>query len=164
MQTAPIPKNEKERLEVVHNLGILETKTEKRFDDLTQEAIEKLKVPISTITIIDKDREWFKSCRGLDNKEGGRDVSFCGHALLATDMFVIEDTLLDQRFKDNPMVLGSPFIRFYAGISLLDHMSGLPVGVFCIKDTRPRKLTLKEIDIIMDLANRAEIELNKKDS
>lgn len=164
MQKAPIPKNETERLKAVHSLAILDTSPEKRFDDLTMEAILRIKVPISTITIIDKDREWFKSCQGLKNKEGDREVSFCGHALIATDIFVVEDTFKDELFKDNPMVTGSPFIRFYAGISLRDYKSGLPVGVFCIKDTKPKKLTLDEMNILIDLANRAEIELNKVNS
>lgn len=160
MLLAPIPENEKERLEAVHSLAILDTKPDIRFDVLTKEAIEKIKVPISTITIIDKDREWFKSSLGLANKEGRRDVSFCGHALFATDIFVVEDTLKDDRFKDNPMVIGEPHIRFYAGISIRDFKTKLPVGVFCIKDIVPRKLNLDEINILMDLASRAEKELN----
>lgn len=162
MQKAPIPQNEDDRIAAVHNLAILDTSPEKRFDDITKEAIEKLKVPISTITIVDKDREWFKSNPGLDNKEGPRETSFCGHALFATSIFIVEDTLEDERFKDNPMVIGKPYIRFYAGISLLDHKTGLPVGVMCIKDTKPRKLSLDEINILMELAGRAEKELNNK--
>ncbi|OYV27379.1 MAG: GGDEF domain-containing protein, partial [Parcubacteria group bacterium 20-58-5] len=88
MQTAPLPGDEAKRLEAVHRMAILDTKPEERFDRLTEEAVAKLKVPISTITIIDADREWFKSCQGLDEKQGGRDVSFCGHALLAKNLFV----------------------------------------------------------------------------
>ena len=127
MTLAPIPENEEERLEAVHSLAILDTDPEVRFDNLTKEAIEKIKVPISTITIIDKEREWFKSSPGLVNKEGKRDVSFCGHALLATDLFIVEDTLKDDRFKDNPMVVGEPHIRFYAGISIRDFKTKLPI-------------------------------------
>ena len=164
MKKAPIPSNEEERLEAVHRMAILDTASEQRFDDLTQEAIEKIGVPISTVTIIDKDREWYKSKVGLLDKEGKRDVSFCGHALFATDIFVVEDTKEDDRFKDNPMVIGEPYIRFYAGISLLDNKTRLPIGVFCIKDIKPRKLTSEEINILMDLASKAEIELNKKNS
>ena len=162
MKQAPIPENEKERLNAVYSLGILDTEPEKRFDDITKEAMDKLNVPISTITIIDKDREWFKSCQGLTNKEGSREISFCGHALMAADIFVVEDTFKDELFKDNPMVIGSPFIRFYAGVSLRDHTTGLPVGVFCVKDIKPKKLTLDEMNVLLDLANRAEVELNKK--
>lgn len=162
MEVSPIPKNEEDRLKALYNLALLDTSPEKRFDDITKEAIEKLKVPFSTITLIDKEREWFKSSQGLDSKEGARSTSFCGHALLASSIFVVEDTLKDPRFADNPMVIGKPYIRFYAGVGLLDHKSGLPVGVFCIKDIKPRKLTLDEMDILIGLASRAEIELNKK--
>ncbi|MBP6060844.1 MAG: GAF domain-containing protein [Candidatus Pacebacteria bacterium] len=161
MQTAPIPANEKERLEAVHQLAILDTKPEERFDLLTREAVNKLKVPISTVSILDEKREWFKSCVGLDKKEGERAVSFCGHALLATNIFIIEDTLKDPRFADNPMVVGSPFIRFYAGMALFDHKTRHPIGVFCVKDTKPRKLNAEEISILIDIAERAEKELKK---
>ena len=164
MQLAPVQQNEEERLEALHKMALLDTVPEGRFDHLTKEAIEKLHVPISTITLVDKDREWFKSKQGLENKEGKRSTSFCGHALFATDMFVVEDTLKDDRFKDNPMVIGSPYIRFYAGISLRDHKTHLPVGVFCVKDIKPKKLTLDEINIFMDLASKAEIELNRSQS
>lgn len=164
MTLAPIPENEEERLVAVHSLAILDTNPEARFDNLTKEAIEKIKVPISTIAIIDKEREWFKSSPGLVNKEGKRDISFCGHALLATDLFIVEDTLKDDRFKDNPMVVGEPHIRFYAGISIRDYKTKLPVGVFCVKDIIPRKLNLEEINILMDLASRAEEELNSNHS
>ncbi|MFA6463868.1 MAG: GAF domain-containing protein [Candidatus Paceibacterota bacterium] len=162
MQNAPIPDNEDERLVAVHNMAILDTEPEERFDALTKEAIEKLKVPISIISILDSDREWFKSCQGVDQKEGKRSISFCGHALLAKNIFIVEDTQKDPRFLDNPMVIGFPYIRFYAGIALFDYETGLPVGVFCIKDTKPRQLTLEEISTIADLADRAEKELNKK--
>lgn len=160
MQIAPIPTNEAERQRAVDALGIVDTPHEERFDALTREAIKVLRVPISTITIIDKDREWFKSCQGLDAEEGPRAISFCGHAMLARDVFIVEDTLKDERFKDNPMVVGKPFIRFYAAASLLSE-DGHHVGVFCVKDTKPRTLTLEEIDILMDFAKRAEEELHR---
>ena len=161
MQNAPIPPNESERLEAVHRLAILDTESEERFDQITREAVEKLRVPISTISIIDSDREWFKSCQGLDNREGPRTTSFCGHAMLADQIFIVEDTLLDPRFKDNPMVVGKPHIRFYAGIALWDHFYNQPIGVFCIKDTVPRHLSMPELNILLDLAKRAEDEINQ---
>lgn len=161
MQTAPIPLDEGKRLEAVHKLAILDTKPEPRFDALTKEAVEKLKVSMSMVSILDSDREWFKSCVGWDQKEGERATSFCGHALLAEDMFIVADTLKDPRFVDNPMVVGSPFIRFYAGMALFDHETHQPIGVFCVKDTKPRDFSLEEISIFMDLAERAERELNK---
>ena len=161
MKEAPIPENEKERLEAVHRMAILDTKPEERFDVLTREAVEKLKVPMSMVSILDSNREWFKSCIGLDKTESERTVSFCGHALLTTNIFIIEDTLKDPRFMDNPSVIGFPFIRFYAGVALFDYKTRQPIGVFCVKDTKPKKLSTEEIAIIIDLANRTEIELNK---
>jgi GAF domain-containing protein len=113
------------------------------------------------VTILDSDREWFKSCIGYDKKEGPRAASFCGHALLATNIFIIEDASKDERFADNPMVVGAPFIRFYAGVALFDHKTGQPIGVFCVKDIKPRKLTTEEVGIVIELAERAEKELNR---
>ena len=136
MQPAPIPTNEKERLCALQGLKLLDTATEERFDVITKKAIEKFAVPISTITLVDKDREWFKSVQGLAQTEGPRDISFCGHALMTEVLFVVEDTLVDPRFADNPMVKGEPHIRFYVGKSLYDRKSHLPVGVFCIKDIK----------------------------
>ncbi len=159
---APTPSNENERLHALSLLDILDTKKEERFDAITKEAVKKLKVPISTISIVDKNREWFKSCVGLNEKEGPREVSFCGHALLAKDIFIVEDTTKDEQFKFNPYVIAKPFIRFYAGMALFDNKSGLPMGVFCIKDTRPRKFSNEELSIFMELAERAEKELNAK--
>lgn len=161
MQKAPIPENEKERMEAVHNLAILDTEPEERFDSLTKEAVKKLNVAMSMVTVIDSGREWYKSCVGFNQKEGDRSVSFCGHALLATNIFIVEDTMKDPRFSDNPMVKNYPFIRFYAGVALFDYKTKQPVGVFCVKDTKPKKLTTEETAIIIDLAGKAEKELNK---
>ena len=161
MKTAPTPENEDERLAAVHRMAILDTKPEVRFDAITKEAVKKLKVPISTITILDKNREWFKSCQGLAEKEGERAISFCGHALLAKDLFIIRDTLEDSRFADNPMVISKPFIRFYCGMALADDKTGLPIGVFCVKDIKPRDFNASELGVFMELADTAERELNK---
>mgnify|MGYP001575743031 CR=1 FL=1 len=162
MQTAPIPENESERLAAVHRLAILDTAPEKRFDKLTKEAAESLNMPISTISIIDENREWYKSCYGLDQKQGDRSISFCGHALLSSDIFIVEDTRNDPKFADNPAVVGPPYIRFYAGVALRDQKTNRPIGVFCVKDFKPRKLSIKEIGLIIEIANRAERELNTK--
>jgi len=155
-------KEEEKRVQAVHDLGILDTPVDPRFDAITKEAVEKLHMPMSTISIIDKDREWFKSCQGLPNKEGPREIAFCSYALLAKDMFIVEDTLLDERFKDNPYVTSFPFIRFYAGVSIIDAVSGLPVAVFCVKDTKPRKLSMDELGIFLELAERTEKLINNK--
>ena len=151
---------EAKRLEAVYRLNILDTPPDPEFDAITNEALIKLNVPISTITIIDKDREWFKSCQGMLTKEGPRQVAFCSHAMLADDLFIVGDTTLDDRFKDNPYVTGFPFIRFYAGIALYDSVSKLPVGVFCVKDTKPRNLSMGEVFAFMNLAERAEKLIN----
>ncbi|MEK7582049.1 MAG: GAF domain-containing protein, partial [Patescibacteria group bacterium] len=118
MQPVQIPQNEKERLQKIMELGILDTKQEERFDVITREATKSFNVPISTITIVDENREWFKSCQGLDVKEMPRESSFCAHAMLSRNVFVVIDTLKDDRFKDNPQVTDKPYIRFYAGVSL----------------------------------------------
>lgn len=162
MQKAPIPANDKERVCALEGLKLLDTAPEERFDRLTREAIKRFSVPISTITLVDKDREWFKSVQGLQVREGPRDISFCGHALMQEVILVINNTLADPRFANNPMVKGEPFIRFYAGKSLYDYQSHLPVGVFCIKDTKPRELTVTDMTDFLDLADRAEKEINKK--
>jgi GAF domain-containing protein len=158
---SPHPKEE-ERLNIVKALNILDTKPEERFDKITKMATERLHVPISTITIIDKDREWFKSYKGLSRSESPRDVSFCGHALLMSDIFMIEDTLKDERFENHPQTKAPLPIRFYAGINLKHKQSGFPVGVFCIKDYKPRTLHLNELEIFLELAKEAEYQLNKE--
>jgi GAF domain-containing protein len=162
MQSAPLPKDEAERLKAVHDMGILDTPKEERFDRITREAVKQLGVPISTITIMDSDREWYKSCQGVEQKDVPRTISFCAHALLARDIFIVDDTLNDDRFKDNPMVTGAPFIRFYAGIALISYKTKQNIGVFCIKDTKPRKFSMAEIDIMSELAEQAEKELNAR--
>jgi len=161
MQKAPVPINDEARICAVEGLNLLDTASEERFDCITREAIKRFSVPISTITLVDKDREWFKSAQGLQVKEGPRDISFCGHALMSQVILIIEDTLADPRFADNPMVIGEPYIRFYAGKSLYDYKINLPVGVFCIKDHKPREMSLTEIDEFLELADRAEKEINK---
>lgn len=161
MKKAPIPKNEKERLLSLHTLGILDTKPEERFDRITRIATEIFNVPISTLTLVDSKREWFKSCVGLPVKEGDRAISFCGHALLAKDVFVVADTKKDKRFADNPMVIGKPFIRFYAGVPIMD-VRGERIGVFCIKDTKPRKFPKSDQNILKSLSAWAELEINSR--
>ncbi len=161
MEISPIPADEEARLTSLHSMQILDTKPDKRFDDLTKEVIEWFQVPICTISIIDRDREWFKSCQGLTDKEGKRTISFCGHAMLSKYIFIVEDTMLDKRFSDNPYVVGPPYVRFYAGMALRNRKDGQPIGVLCIKDTKPRKMNAQDIALFIDFANRAEEELNR---
>ncbi len=147
-------------MEAVHRLNILDTKPDPRLDALTKEATEKLRLPISTISILDNEREWYKSCQGILDTEDQRDNAFCSWALLSSDVFIVEDTLLDDRFKSNPHVIGAPFIRFYAGCAITDTKSSLPIGVFCVKDTKPRSLSLEEIGTLFDLTQKAENIIN----
>ena len=161
MLKAPIPENENERMTAVNRLGLMDAKPNARFDALTKEATEKLHAPISTLTVLDPQKEHYKSCYGLNEKDGDRAISFCGHALLMKDLFIIPDTAKDPRFANNPMVIGKPFIRSYMGMALFDHQTGLPVAVFCIKDTKPRDFSLEEIDVFSSLVTRAEEEINK---
>jgi GAF domain-containing protein len=154
--------SEEERLSALRSMGILDTEPEPRFDMLTKTATQLLKVPISTISLIDQEREWFKSCQGVDTKEGPRAIAFCSEALKAEQIFIVENTLEDERFKNNPYVINKPFIRFYAGVVLRDKTTGASIGVLCVKDTKPRKMTPSEISLLLDLAGQAEEELNKK--
>lgn len=159
MKEAPIPKNELKRIVSVYALGILDTNPEERFDRLTKSATLIFHVPISTLTIIDANREWFKSCQGLSQTEGDRAISFCGHALVEDEMLVINDALKDERFADNPMVIGKPGIRFYAGVPIMS-ADGQRVGVFCIKDTKLRDFSEEDREILKGLAYWAEMEVN----
>src|SRR3990167_10310718 len=159
MQKAPIPENEKERLISLHKLGLLDTLPEDRFDLITRTATRVFRVPISTLTLVDAKREWFKSCQGLPKHEGDRAISFCGHALFSDDVFVVPDMKKDNRFVDNPMVLGKPYIRFYAGVPVMS-ADGARVGVFCVKDIKPRKFSKDDEEVLKGLASWAEIEIN----
>jgi len=160
MQVAPIPKNENERLAALKKLKLLDTPPEERFDRITRIATQLFGMPISTVTMVDDRREWFKSVKGLPDKEGERAVSFCGHAMLEDDMLVIPDAKLDERFADNPMVVGKPFIRSYAGVPLKS-IDGQSVGAFCVKGHEPRVFTEAEKDILRGLAKWAELEMNQ---
>lgn len=156
MKTASVHPKEQERLQVLRDKKILDSDPDPRFDTITKRAVEGLGVPISTITLVDENREWYKSCIGLESQEGPREISFCGHALLEHDVLICEDTLEDERFLDNPYVIGKPHVRFYAGMRLLDRETGLPLGVFCVKDIKPRKFSVKELALFMELAAKAE--------
>ena len=159
MKPAPIPKNELLRLASLYALNLLDTPPEERFDRLTKTATQIFHVPISTLTLIDANREWFKSCQGLDKTEGNRAISFCGHALVEDEILIIYDTMKDERFADNPMVLGEPYIRFYAGVPIMS-ADGQRIGVFCIKDVKPREFSKEDEEVLEGLAAWAELEIN----
>lgn len=156
----PKPENEAERLAAVIDLTILDTPPEERFDRITKLATILFNVPISTLTIMDTDREWYKSCQGVDEKEHPRTISFCDHAIASEkEMLVIKDAKEDPRFFDNPMVIGPPYIRFYAGVPIFS-LTGEKVGVFCIKDIKPRTLDESKSFMLQTLASWAEVEVN----
>ncbi len=156
------PVNEDLRLKRVQEMGLLDNLApEERFDRFTKRAIDELHVPISTLTILDESKEYYKSCQGLTETEGPRAISFCSHALLSKDLFVISDCLKDPRFATNPMVVGSPFIRFYAGMAIYDHKTSQPIAVFCIKDREPREFNISEIASFLNIASEVEKEMNK---
>ncbi len=156
---APPPPNERERLESLRGHSILDTPPELAFDRITRLVAKLLKVPISTVTLVDESRQWFKSVYGLESRESSRDVSFCAHAILDDKMFVIPDASGDARFMDNPLVTGDPRIRFYAGMPLKSE-EGLNLGTLCAIDTRPRQLSEDEMTILRDLAGIVSDELN----
>lgn len=142
----------------MHGLNILDTPPEERFDRLTRLAQHLLKVPIAVVSLVDSNRQWFKSCQGLDASETPRGISFCGHAILDDRLFVIPDALLDPRFADNPLVTGAPNIRFYAG-QPLKASNGSRLGTLCVIDSKPHQLTQVERDSLRDLAVLVENEL-----
>lgn len=158
MEEPDFPKDERTRLETLRSLNLLDTASEERFDRLTRLAKRLFGVPISLVSIIDADRQWFKSAQGLDAKETPRDISFCGHAILGDELFLIPNALEDARFADNPLVLGDPNIRFYAGCPL-KVLNGSKLGTLCIIDREPREFTEEDLGLLKDLATMAEQEL-----
>ena len=150
MLAAPIPDNDKERLAALRELLILDTPPEERFDKIVQFAAQEFDMPIALLSVIDENRQWFKASVGLDVCETGRDISFCGHAILQPDIFVIPDARADERFADNPIVTGEPYVIFYAGAPL-QLASGFTVGTLCLIDHKPRELDATELAILTTL-------------
>jgi len=158
MIEAPTPARETQRLNALHELRILDTAPEERFDRLTRLARRLFRVPIALVSLVDRERQWFKSASGLDASETPRDISFCGHAILGDDVFLIRDARKDPRFFDNPLVTGDPRVRFYAGCPLRIS-NGSKVGTLCLIDHDPRDLDDDDLGSLRDLASMAEQEL-----
>ena len=153
------PANERQRQETLSSLEILDTPPEERFDRLTRIAQRHFRVPIALISLVDADRQWFKSCRGLDASETAREISFCAHAILGDAVFIVPNALEDPRFSDNPLVVGPPGVRFYAGAPLAAR-NGMNVGTLCIIDHEPRTLSEDDAAMLRDLADCVERELS----
>ena len=153
-----IPINEVERLNTLYSLELLDSKPEERFDRITRLAKRIFQVPIALVSIVDRDRQWFKSCVGLDASETPREISFCGHSILGRDVLVVTNATEDQRFADNPLVTGEPHIRFYAGCPI-QAPNGHLLGTLCIIDQRPRSLSDNELEMLCDLAAMVEQEI-----
>jgi diguanylate cyclase (GGDEF)-like protein len=157
MQTAPIPANEKTRVAALRLLNILDTEPEERFDRLTRMAKRIFSVPIAQVTLVDTNRQWFKSSVGMPERETPRDISFCAHAILEDDILLVPDAKKDERFFDNPLVAGKPGIRFYAGCPLKVGAENL--GTLCVIDDNPREFGEEELQMLRDLAQMAQQEL-----
>ncbi|GFD96932.1 hypothetical protein KUL156_38960 [Alteromonas sp. KUL156] len=163
MEAAPLPKNEDERLAELLSYDIIDTEAEKLFDDLTALASQICETPIALISLVDPNRQWFKSRVGLDAEETSREIAFCSHAILQEDVFEIPNATLDPRFHDNPLVTGSPDIRFYAGAPLITP-SGHAIGTLCAIDKKPRRLTDAQKMSLQTLSKSvvAHLELRRK--
>ena len=148
---APIPANEKRRLEVLWQYEVLDTPPDETLDDLTELAAHIGQTPIALISLVDEKRQWFKSRLGVNATETARDISFCTHAILQREVMVVPDALKDERFAHSPLVTAAPFIRFYAGAPLITP-EGLALGTLCIIDHEPRELSKKQVEMMEKLA------------
>ena len=156
--------SEQERLAVLRDFAVLDTPSERAFDDIVELAAAICDVPIALVSLVDEDRQWFKSRVGLQVSETPRDLSFCAHAIQGgDDMMVVRDATADPRFKDNALVAGAPHIRFYAGVPLAS-AEGAGLGTLCVVDTRPRELSERQMGALRVLARQvqAQLELRRR--
>ncbi|SEL52716.1 sensor domain-containing diguanylate cyclase [Halomonas daqiaonensis] len=153
-------KYEKQRLQALANYQVLDTPEESAFDEIVEVASIICEAPISVVNFVDRDRQWFKSEKGLGVRETPLDVSICKHAILQPGLFIVPDTTQDPRFANNPLVTGKPHLRFYAG-ALLESHDGYPLGTLCVLDYQPRELTERQCFALQALANQvmAHLEL-----
>lgn len=156
---APLPKNESARLEALRQYQILDTDPEQVFDDITRLAAYICQTPIAVISLIDRDRQWFKARVGLGPAETSRDCAFCAHAILEERPLVVPDALADLRFADNPLVTSEPYIRLYAGAPLITP-EGFRLGTLCVIDRVSRTLDLSQIASLCMLGNQVMAQLD----
>ncbi|BDI30602.1 hypothetical protein CCAX7_26530 [Capsulimonas corticalis] len=157
--TSPIPDNEEQRLEALRRYRILDTPPDLSFDRITALAARVFETPIALVTLLDEDRQWLKSRHGVDVCQTDRGVAFCAHAIMTTDVLVVEDARLDPRFSDNPLVVGGPQVRFYAGAPLRTQ-DGLNLGTLCVLDIKPRAFSEDQRQNLADMAAMAMSELD----
>ena len=155
------PANEPQRLATLRGYEILDTEPEAAFDDLTLLASYVCQTPVALISLIDADRQWFKSKVGVSVSETSRDVAFCASAILQSDVFIVTDASQDERFAANPLVVSEPKIRFYAGATLMTH--GHALGTLCVVDRVPRTLSPEQLEALRALSRQvlAQIELRR---
>jgi len=154
----PVAADERARLAAVGASGLVDTDEEARFDRIARLATMVTGSPIALISLLTSTRQWFKARIGLEPRETPRDWAFCSHAVLQDELFVVEDALGDDRFRENPLVTGDPNIRFYAGVPLRDR-TGHPLGTLCVIDREPRRLRTSEVQGLLDLAAIAAAEI-----
>lgn len=159
MERPGIPKEESARLAALRRTGLVDSPIEERFDRITRLVRRSLGVPISVISLVEEDRQFFKSVDGIDSCGSDRDVSFCGHAIHESDFMVVNDALKDPRFCDNPLVTGEPHVRSYAG-AVLRTPDGFRVGTLCAIETQARRFTPEDLRTLKDLAAFAELEIS----
>lgn len=156
-----IERTENSRLKDLQSYCILDTPSEAEFDSITQLIADICETPIATVTLIDKNREWFKSAYGLSERQNDREIAFCAQAILTNDVFIIADTLEDPHFCNNPMVIGAPHVRFYAGAPLVSP-DGHALGTLAVKDHKPRVLTALQIQALKTLADQVMVQLETR--